>query len=74
MLDAVATPHERIVIWLLRWTGLRIGEACALTVADVDLERDEIRVRESKTASGLRTVSDRRAGAQGRDPVLAAET
>lgn len=56
MLDAVATPHERIVIWLLRWTGLRTGEACALTVADVDLERDEIRVRESKTASGLRTV------------------
>jgi integrase/recombinase XerC len=56
LLDAPMTDQERIVIWLLRWTGLRIGEACALRCCDVDLEREELRVRQSKSDAGLRTV------------------
>src|SRR5207249_1223138 len=47
---------EKVLIWLLRWTGLRLGEALALTVEDVDLERRVVRVRASKTDAGLRTV------------------
>ena len=45
-----------MLIWLLRWTGLRVGETLGLTVEDVDLERRVIRVRASKTDAGLRTV------------------
>jgi integrase/recombinase XerC len=56
VLDAPLTEQERIVIWLLRWTGLRIGEACALRIEDVDFDREEIRVRESKSDAGLRVV------------------
>jgi len=56
VLRACVTPQERIVVALLRHAGLRVSEACALEVKDVDLERDEIRVTASKTDSGLRTV------------------
>jgi integrase/recombinase XerD len=56
VLAACATSQETVLIWLLRWTGLRVGEALALTVEDVDLERRVVRVRRSKTDSGLRTV------------------
>jgi len=53
---ACVTPHERIVHALLRYAGLRVGEACALLQEDVDLEAKTIRVRVSKADSGLRTV------------------
>jgi integrase/recombinase XerD len=56
LLNAPLTEQEQIVIWLLRWTGLRIGEASALKIEDVDLEREEIRVRASKSDAGLRVV------------------
>jgi integrase/recombinase XerD len=56
LLSAAINPQERAVVDVLRWTGLRAGEACALTWRDVDLERGEIRVRRSKTDSGVRTV------------------
>jgi integrase/recombinase XerD len=56
LLEACATEQEKVLIWLLRWTGLRVGEALALTVEDVDLERRVVRVRASKTDAGLRTV------------------
>jgi len=54
--DCHATPQERILIHLLRFTGLRISEATALKVRDIDLSRGEIRVRRSKSDAGLRTV------------------
>ncbi len=52
-------PQELIVVWLLRWTGLRIGEATQLLVSDIDLTpgRECIVVRESKTAVGRRTIA-----------------
>jgi integrase len=56
MLAACLSEQEKVLIWLLRWTGLRVGEALGLTVEDVDLERRVIRVRASKTDAGLRTV------------------
>lgn len=56
LLDGAANEQERAVVHLLRWTGMRVGEACALTWDDVRLDEGEIRVRASKTDSGIRTV------------------
>ena len=56
LLEACVTEQEKVLVWLLRWTGLRVGEALSLTVEDVDLERRVVRVRSSKTDAGLRTV------------------
>lgn len=41
---------------LLDYTGLRIGEALALTLDDVDFTDGTLRVRTSKTRSGIRTA------------------
>jgi integrase/recombinase XerD len=54
LLAACSTPQECALLDVLRWSGVRISEACALTWADYD-GRD-LRVRESKTASGIRTI------------------
>jgi integrase/recombinase XerD len=56
LLSAKTTEQERIVVWLLRWSGLRVSEACGLLISDVDLKREELRVRESKSDSGQRSV------------------
>lgn len=47
---------ESAIVWFLRWTGLRIGEALSLKVADVDFAEGLIFVRKSKTARGVRAV------------------
>jgi integrase len=59
LLTVDSNPQERIVVWLLRWTGLRVGEATQLLVSDIDLTpgREGIVVRESKTAAGRRTIA-----------------
>jgi integrase len=59
LLTVECSPHERIVVWLLRWTGLRVGEATQLLVSDVDLTPGQqcIIVRESKTPAGRRTIA-----------------
>jgi integrase len=52
-------PHEELIVWLLRETGIRIGELRGLLVGDVDLRwvgRETIRIRESKTLAGRRTI------------------
>src|SRR5215213_875166 len=54
--NACVTRQERILHALLRFAGLRIGEATALVQRNVDLDRDELRVTISKSDSGLRTV------------------
>ena len=50
--------HERFLVLLLRWTGLRVGEAVSLAVSDVDLtrRREAIYVRSSKTPAGRRAI------------------
>ena len=46
------------MVWLLRWTGLRVSEACAVRLQDLDLTpgRESILVRKSKTPTGVRTI------------------
>jgi integrase len=58
LLECVSPPAERLVVWLLRWTGLRVAEACALRLEDLDLtpERESLAVRKSKTTAGMRTI------------------
>jgi len=56
LLKAPTTPQERIVVGLLRHTGLRIGEARGLRVRDVDFERGEVRIHAAKSESGIRIV------------------
>jgi integrase len=48
-LAAAAGEHGALVL-LLGFTGLRFGEAAALTVADIDLVRGRVRVHRSVTA------------------------
>jgi site-specific recombinase XerD len=45
---AKGEARDELLVRLLLATGLRLGEALALEVADVDLERGEIRVRRAK--------------------------
>jgi integrase len=58
LLECGSPSAERVVVWLLRWTGLRVSEACALRLQDVDLtpRRENLVVRKSKTSAGVRTV------------------
>jgi integrase len=56
LLELPMLPHEEIIVWLLRWTGLRLGEALALRVSDVDLIEGVISVPDSKTDCGHRQV------------------
>jgi site-specific recombinase XerD len=58
--DALLAAHrnvrEQIVIWFLRFTGVRWGEAMALRQKDVDLATGLIAVTHSKTDNGIRQV------------------
>jgi integrase/recombinase XerD len=56
LLRAPMAPTERFLVYFLRFTGMRVSEALHVEVRDVDLEREEIRVRVSKTRRGRRTV------------------
>jgi integrase/recombinase XerD len=50
------TLIEKTIIFLLRFTGLRVSEAVGLRIRDVNLMTDKITVRESKTEAGRRTI------------------
>lgn len=54
--DPRMTTVEKTVVFLLRFTGMRVAEAVALRVKDVNLMTDKITVRESKTDAGRRTI------------------
>jgi integrase/recombinase XerD len=62
LLEATKTPLEVIVVYILRFTGMRASEAAELLNEDVVMEQTAeypwgyIRVRESKTASGERII------------------
>lgn len=56
LLNAYLNAQERILVFLLRFTGLRLDEAVSLTNRDIDLEAASIRVRQSKSPAGYRTV------------------
>jgi integrase len=58
LLGADIPDHRRRVVWLLRHTGLRVGEARSLMLADIDLApgQETITVRSSKSAAGRRTI------------------
>jgi integrase len=54
--DAVLNPTERIIVMLLRHTGLRVGEATSLLWPDIDFNAQTLTVRKSKTKAGERTI------------------
>jgi integrase len=58
LMSAPIPSHERFIVDLLRWTGLRVGEAVSLMTSDVDLApgNETIFVRESKTPAGRRAI------------------
>ncbi len=51
---------DRMIFHLLRFTGLRIGEACALRSTDVDLRRGLIRLTHTKNREQIDIPLDRR--------------
>lgn len=60
---ACVTPQERALVMLLRYTGLRVSEACGLVWGDIDLEggrllpnHPAVIVKKSKSDAGRRTV------------------
>ncbi len=55
-LDVAMNAREDIIVFFLRLTGLRLGEALGLLNRDVDLAAGAIGVRESKTAAGYRSI------------------
>ena len=56
LLAAPINDLETIIVWFLRFTGLRIGEALSLRWSDIDLTEKLIRVNQSKTENGIRVV------------------
>ena len=58
LLNAECAHQHRIVVWLLRYTGVRVAEAQALTIVDLDLTAgcEAVTVRGGKTAAATRTV------------------
>jgi integrase/recombinase XerD len=58
LLSAAIPRHEHFLVMLLRWTGLRVGEAVSLTLFDVDLtpRNETIFVRASKSRAGRRAI------------------
>lgn len=53
---SVSGTRTYALVRLLDYTGLRIGEALALTLDDMDFDNGTLRVRTSKTQSGIRTA------------------
>ncbi len=58
LLTCDCSPTAQTVIWLLRWTGLRVSEAVDLRLEDITLTPgdENLVVRASKTPAGRRTV------------------
>ena len=67
--QATRTPRDRLLIRMLAYAGLRIGEALALRRRDVDLERKLLTVRQSVgEVNGHLVVGSTRRTQCGRSP------
>ena len=53
--NASETPTERLVVWTLLDTGLRVSELCALTAKNVLWQQRQLRIRGKGGASGAKT-------------------
>lgn len=56
LLLSSAPKSYHVLLATLIFSGLRVGELCALTWEDVDWDRGSLIVRDSKTRAGLREV------------------
>jgi site-specific recombinase XerD len=56
LLGVQMNERERIAVFFLRMTGLRLAEALSLLQRDVDLDANTINVRSSKSDAGFRPV------------------
>ena len=54
--DGRGWGHRRAMLATLAYAGLRIGELLALRWRDIELASGSLRVRESKTVAGVRTI------------------
>jgi integrase/recombinase XerD len=60
--NACQTPEERLLVWTLLDTGLRVSELCALTGESIQWQQRSIRVEgkgAAPTGSARRTASFR---------------
>lgn len=51
-------PTERTVVWFLRWTGVRVAEACSVQLKDISLIEgaESVKITVSKTRAGRRVI------------------
>lgn len=58
ILNSDCPDHHRTIVWLLRYTGIRVAEAQALTTLDIDLTsgHETLTIRGTKTESSTRTI------------------
>lgn len=66
MLAKAAEKHS-VLVYTLAYCGLRFGEAAALTVADVNLDRGRLRIHRSATVVDGRVVVSSTKSNKGRD-------
>lgn len=82
LLDRIERPRDRALVMLLVGSGVRIGEALALRVRDVDLKRGVVIVRMGRTrqcalmplATGCIAAYLRDRNARGDEPLFATST
>jgi integrase len=53
--SACETTTERLVVWTLLDTGLRVGELCGLTTKDILWQQRQLRIKGKGGAHGKRT-------------------
>jgi integrase/recombinase XerD len=54
--NACETTTERLVVWTLLDTGLRIGELCVLTARDILWQQRQLRIRGKGGPHGSRSM------------------
>lgn len=67
---AKAADTNALLVYVLAYTGIRFGEAAALTVADVNLERSRLRIHRSATVVDSKIVVSSTKSNKGRDVPL----